>query len=156
LADAVFIRKLEIIWSKFTAREQKIIRGVHIGTIQDKDTVSHEFEYLMRVGVVRKTDRGYTLGIPLLAVAIERETRRDVLRTVYDKILLGSKDITSLFSRQEKQLLSVFLASKKKIISRENIAKTVWGEAWEDKYSDWAIDRIVYRIRTKLKSWIND
>ena len=42
------------------------------------------------------------------------------------------------------------LSKKGKIVSREEIAKTIWEQSWEDFYSDWAIDQTISRLRKKL------
>jgi len=46
----------------------------------------------------------------------------------------------------------ILLHSKDKLISRDVIARAVWEDKWHEKYSNWAIDRLVYRIRKKLRS----
>jgi DNA-binding response OmpR family regulator len=41
------------------------------------------------------------------------------------------------------------------VVSRDGIAQIMWGAKWRDKYSDWAIDQMIYAIRavlTKYKS----
>lgn len=35
--------------------------------------------------------------------------------------------------------------------SRDHIAQCLWATDWEDKYSDWAIDQVIHRLRTKLR-----
>lgn len=37
------------------------------------------------------------------------------------------------------------------VVSRESIAKLLWGDDWEAKYSDWAIDQAIARLRSKLE-----
>lgn len=36
------------------------------------------------------------------------------------------------------------------IVEREEIAQAVWEENWTSKYSDWALDALVHRLRRKL------
>lgn len=36
--------------------------------------------------------------------------------------------------------------------TRDEVAKAMWGGRWTDKYSDWAIDQIIYAMRSKLDS----
>lgn len=38
-----------------------------------------------------------------------------------------------------------------KIIDREEIAKVLWGDLWEQKYSDWGLDRLMSDLRKKLR-----
>jgi DNA-binding winged helix-turn-helix (wHTH) protein len=39
------------------------------------------------------------------------------------------------------------------IVPRDTVAAAIWGADWEQKYSDWAIDRIAHRVRSKLKKF---
>jgi hypothetical protein len=51
--------------------------------------------------------------------------------------------------------LSIFHELKKHInnfVNREGLAFVLWGDKWEEKYSDWAIDQLIHRIKTKLTS----
>ncbi len=36
------------------------------------------------------------------------------------------------------------------IIAKDVLAKIIWGETWQDKYSDWAIDQFISTFRDKL------
>jgi hypothetical protein len=36
------------------------------------------------------------------------------------------------------------------VVTREEIAKEMWGKKYADKYSDWAIDALIKRVREKL------
>lgn len=52
-----------------------------------------------------------------------------------------------------KELL-VFQEARKSLnnyISRDALAFILWKDKWEEMYSDWAIDQIVHRIKSKLK-----
>lgn len=53
-------------------------------------------------------------------------------------------------SVQEKAVYDLFLSNKNQIVSRDDIAKAIWGENYLDNYSDWSIDQVVYRIRNKM------
>jgi DNA-binding response OmpR family regulator len=53
-------------------------------------------------------------------------------------------------SLTEEKIYTVLLDNKNKIVTRQQLAKIVWGEKGERKYSQWAISEIMYRIRKKL------
>ena len=36
------------------------------------------------------------------------------------------------------------------LISKEDLAKALWGNTWEESYSDWALDATISRLRKKL------
>lgn len=43
------------------------------------------------------------------------------------------------------------LSDTKSIVTREQIAKKLWQENHEEKYSDWAIDQLMHKLREKIK-----
>lgn len=66
----------------------------------------------------------------------------------------GSKDSNEnelRFSAKEHELLEFFKNQLGRIINREDIALKIWGVGWENRYSDWAIDQTIHRLRQKIK-----
>lgn len=55
-------------------------------------------------------------------------------------------------SRQEQTLFNLFLENLSILVERNTIVETVWPDQAEDGVSDWAIDRLVARLRQKLKA----
>lgn len=149
LKDEVLIRKLEVIWKKFTEEEQSIIQKTYNDRLQKTDILSHEYNYLKSIRVIKQIKGKSVLGIPLLSQVIEKLNQFHVRE---DSILIGEKDITLSLSNKERALMLLLLAAKKKIVSRDTVAQTIWGASWEEKYSDWALDRLVYRLRIKLNN----
>lgn len=49
-----------------------------------------------------------------------------------------------------EQTVFTLLMEKQAIVSRDTIAQALWKDTTEEKYSDWAIDQLVHRIREKL------
>ena len=37
-------------------------------------------------------------------------------------------------------------------LSRDEIAEIIWGKSWQSKYSDWALDKAISRLRRKINS----
>lgn len=66
-------------------------------------------------------------------------------------IIYGNQSVEEKFTRQEYDLLSLFLKESNKLHSRDRIGEVLWGEESYEKYSNWAIDQIVSKIRKKLK-----
>jgi hypothetical protein len=59
------------------------------------------------------------------------------------------------FSRKEHALYTLLETNKDAICERETIIEKVWPEYREFGVSDWAIDRLVARVRAKLKKQSN-
>lgn len=56
------------------------------------------------------------------------------------------------FSLTEVRVLEYLRMHEDSVVSRDDIARIVWGEEeCEDKYSDWAIGQLIYRLRKKLE-----
>lgn len=53
-------------------------------------------------------------------------------------------------------LFNLLAENRGEVCEREQIIKTVWPEYEEVGVSDWTIDRLVARLRTKLKSQKNN
>lgn len=53
---------------------------------------------------------------------------------------------------QEIGMLNIFLEKENQHISRDEIAQILWGKLWQEKYSDWALDKSVSRLRNNLIS----
>lgn len=149
MKDEVLIRKLEVIWKKFTEEEQNIIRKTYNDSLKKTDNLSHEYNYLKNIRVIKQIKGKTTLGIPLFSQIIEKLNKFHVRE---DSILIGEKDITSELSNKERTFMLLLLSAKGKIIPRDEIAQAIWGVSWEEKYSDWALDRLAYRLRIKLNN----
>ena len=64
---------------------------------------------------------------------------------------VGVKDNSNEFSKKENVLFSFLEKNKNQICEREDIIEAVWPEEEELGVSDWAIDKLVARVRNKLK-----
>lgn len=66
-------------------------------------------------------------------------------------VLKGTQPVRKLFTRNEFNLLRHFFKNEKSAVSREEIATVLWENKENGKYSDWAIDKLVSRIREKIE-----
>lgn len=65
-------------------------------------------------------------------------------------VSIGGENVDDIFTRQEYELLKSFLFEPGKLKSRDDIGNILWGDHAYEKYSDWAIDQIVSKLRKKL------
>lgn len=71
---------------------------------------------------------------------------------VKQKEKVGSiKEANNEFSKKENLLFNYLLDNKDKICEREQIIEIIWPEEEELGVSDWAIDKLIARVRNKLK-----
>lgn len=65
-------------------------------------------------------------------------------------IFIAGANVEEKFTRQEYEILRFLLEEPDKLHSREEVGEAMWGKASYDKYSDWAIDQVMSKIRKKL------
>lgn len=66
------------------------------------------------------------------------------------------KEVNNEFSKKENLLFNYLLDNKDKICEREQIVRIIWPEEEELGVSDWAIDKLIARVRNKLKTQKNN
>lgn len=55
-----------------------------------------------------------------------------------------------VLTKSEQKAFDIMLEKSDLITTRDEIAQSVWGNSWTQKYSDWQIDRLIYLLRKKL------
>jgi hypothetical protein len=63
----------------------------------------------------------------------------------------NTKEVNNEFSKKENILFNYLLDNKDMICEREQIIEIIWPQEEELGVSDWAIDKLVARVRNKLK-----
>lgn len=53
-------------------------------------------------------------------------------------------------TRQERDVYELLSKNVKSLVSREEVAQAAWKDDWEEKYSDWALDALIHRLRQKI------
>lgn len=148
----------EEIWESLREAEQKVLLRVYKGekvSTQDQK----EAQYLWETGIVYpkrretsfiklrlKSGRGETsfggnkIFSPLFESFLDREIEKK------------EQGIGADFTKKEKALYEHLLGNLDKVCEREKIIEAVWPESEELGVSDWTIDRLVARLREKLKN----
>jgi len=93
-------------------------------------------------------DKGVLVGSWIESLGFVHELV--VLQVSGEDIIYDSKSIFVGLSERESQILTELLNNVERTISRDAIAKCLWGDGWHDKYSDWGIDKAISRLREKL------
>lgn len=50
----------------------------------------------------------------------------------------------------EHNFLNLLNQYKGQLINRDQVAQVLWGNLWQEKYSDWAIDKLLSQLRQKI------
>ncbi len=63
------------------------------------------------------------------------------------------KSMSNCLNETELSIYKTFKSNENKLVSRDQIARIIWGKNYEEKYSDWAIDQTVSRFRKKIAKY---
>jgi DNA-binding response OmpR family regulator len=81
----------------------------------------------------------------------EKKSQKLTIEEETGTILLNRKPIEEYFTRQEYTVLSLMIRKGGRLCSRDDIGEALWGEDSYEKYSNWAIDQLISKLRKKIK-----
>lgn len=139
LGDERIILQSEELWESLDREEKDVLFKIGKG-----ERVSNEERtkaaYLWDTGFVREEGDVVVLFSPLFAEFLKRKEETSV-----------QPSSAVHFSKKEHLLYTLLEQHVDQICERERIIEAVWPEYQELGVSDWAIDRLVARVRVKLK-----
>lgn len=132
LTNSSMVRKGVAIFERLSEIDKKSVQSILNG--EKSPSIS---EYLQETCVVKgeKLNLSYWYQI------------KDMLGSPVTHTTTYSLDF--YFTPTERDVFELLLDGKQ-VVSREKIADKIWHNNWEEKYSDWAIDQMIHRIREKL------
>lgn len=139
LQDERILLQSEELWESFTHTEKLLLQklskneGLTIDEIKMAD-------YLIKAGVINKTNKSYQFFSPLFSYFVTQQTV---------EVEQGERGV--VFSKKEHLLFTFLHKHLGEISEREEIIEAVWPEYVEFGVSDWSIDRLIARVRGKLK-----
>jgi len=89
-------------------------------------------------------------NLPGFLEQLLQRTKQNSLVIKENEISFNQRELTHQFTKIEQKLLYQFYQQRQQGKNREELAEIIWGRAWADKYSDWAIDQTISRLRKKL------
>jgi hypothetical protein len=69
-----------------------------------------------------------------------------------DQIFYGEKRADRILSFQEKKVLTGLIAKNGEILTHDQLAQILWGKGAAEKFSLWAITKVVQKLRVKLQT----
>lgn len=132
----------EELWESLSSIEQDILLKIESGKKLSENEIK-EGEYLINTGF------------------FDLETLK-IFSPIFDSFVKSKAEEkrkeknNSDFSKKENLLLKFLEENKNEICEREEIIENVWPEAEALGVTDWAIDRLVARVRNKLKDHDKD
>ncbi len=139
LNDERFMLQSEEIWESLLHTEREILHKVS-NNEELTNIEMEEAKYLFETGIIRRNSSQLEIFSPLFQGYISSLKNHTTL-----------KDDSIEFSKKENQLLNLLLQYKENIVDRDQIIELVWPEVESFGVTDWAIDRLVSRLRRKLR-----
>ncbi len=139
LKDERIQLQCEELWESLTAKEQQLLK-----TIAEEATKPLKVEtpnYLLDTGFIINKDSGYQIFSPLFENYVKSKSESVPL-----------VETTIEFTKKELALFKFLQKNINQVCERDQIIEAVWTDEEEAlEVSDWAMDRLVARVRAKLK-----
>jgi DNA-binding winged helix-turn-helix (wHTH) protein len=140
------------IWNCLSIKEKELLNNIVItGNILSSQ--HEEMKYLFNLGLISKINNKYKVFGQIFEEFIKNKLPITKLKydQQLDKLYYGNKSCEDKFTYQEFKLLIHFIMHENEIVSRDQVAEVMWGKhLYEEKYSDYSIDKIISTIRKKL------
>ena len=130
----------EEIWESLNTEEQRILTTIFKKGIKQSISEADKKvgDYLWQTGIIGEKNGVFCIFSPLFEYFIQQRVE-------------GGKPNGSLdFTKKENLLYNFLIANIGQICEREQIITTVWGDD-NAGVTDWTVDQLVARLRTKLK-----
>ncbi|MCA9383268.1 helix-turn-helix domain-containing protein [Candidatus Dojkabacteria bacterium] len=108
-------------------------------------------DYFIEIGVVKKIRANkYALKPKMLNYIVRLQNTATLIKNKVGEITYGKIILSDNLSIHEYEVFELLYKKKGSIVNRDEIANAIWGEGVGQKYSDWAIDKLMSRLRKKL------
>lgn len=137
LSDERIMLQSEELWESLHTEEKELLTKI----AAKRKTSVKDSNYLLTTGIISLSGKTYQLFSPLFEFYL--------LERLKEKQKENQK---MELSKKEHLLMQYLEENKNEVCEREIIIERVWPEAETLGVSDWAVDRLVARVRQKLKS----
>ncbi|MBN1617988.1 helix-turn-helix domain-containing protein [Candidatus Dojkabacteria bacterium] len=152
-------------------RYDSIIKGLSQVSVKELVELECNSEsFINKMGLVIEKDDDFQYFSPLFGYyfmenkkeILNRQTEREVLShsdnrgdsTINDNNIkleqITDSKIKLLLSGQELLAFDFLSKNSGNVMTKEELAKNIWGDDWAEKYSVWALDKMLSRLKTKL------
>lgn len=138
--DERILLQSEELWESVSKEEQAVLLKIAKKQPLD-DTEKKVANYLWETGMVVTEGSQPALFSTLFGYFLTQKVGVPYIEST------GGSD----FTKKEHQLFQFLHANENDICEREQIVEAVWPEVEGSGVSDWAIDRLVARVRSKMK-----
>ncbi len=142
--------KVKSIFDSLLLSEQTALAKITLGANDFTPDENSSIDFLKRTQWFEVQRHHLHLTIPILEQyisSLHRSTQKIAL--IENRLILNGTPIDGLLSAQEQATMKLFVKKMGQLVSRDDIANVIWGPSWQDSYSDWAIDKLISRLRQK-------
>jgi hypothetical protein len=132
--------KATMIWQALPELHQRVLAGFEAAPEITKELGKYGF-YL--------DYRGTVPGFIKACVQIES---RSGIHLSEKSIQFMGKDLSNHFTHSELRLLNFGHQHLGEVMPRDTWGEAYWQDSYDQNYSDWALDKVMSRMRTKLKT----
>lgn len=141
--------RLRTIFNLLSRHEQEVIKKLIVGKELFGETETYSLKYLKKMRVFDAQD--HCLIGAFEDLLLQPQHQMGIIELKENRIFVNDVPVDKLFTRQERHVLKLLLEKGNQVISRDEIAHRMWPIDTQDKYSDWAIDQLITRLRKGLK-----
>lgn len=138
---------IEQLYISLLDSERKVLQNLVQGKKIESDLEKHSLEYLQKIHLVK----GNEITVPFLEDYFREHSPKIEVELRDNRIYINSVNIDNHFSQKERRIFKALLSKKNRIVTRDELAKAIWPINTDNFYSDWAVDRIISRLREKIK-----
>ncbi|MBI5613654.1 helix-turn-helix domain-containing protein [Candidatus Gottesmanbacteria bacterium] len=143
--------KMDIYDSRLSFRLEGIVSDLPVefhqkiaGTIKPSGDA---FELqLLRYGYLSSHGNKLVPFTPLLSTYLEMRKRHPLNQ----QASIGTHSLLLNLTISQRKVLEYMELHPGELVTKDDVAKVLWGESWADRYSDWAIDQLISTLRDKM------
>lgn len=129
----------EELWESLKRVEKDVVAMVSQGE-KLGDEERKQAQYVFETGIIRDEKGNHSIFSPLFSSYVSTVIRH-----------VSQRERELVFSKKEHMLFTLLQNHQGQICERDDIIEAVWPEYKDFGVSDWSIDRLVARVRSKLK-----
>ena len=137
---------LEQLYASLLQSERDVLHNIVLGHKTEDILQKHSYNHLEKIGLINKGG----ITIQLLESYIREFLPKMKVELIEDRIFINLVNVDNQFSKKEKKVFKVLIKNTNRVVTRDELAKAIWPINTEDYYSDWAVDRLVARLRSKI------
>lgn len=140
--------RLQTIYNLLLPSEQSVLKKIITRKKLLSPEEQHSLQHLQKMSLIDGQNRCLIGLYKNYLLAGEHEIGEFALKD--NRIMLNQVPLDKFFSRKEYRVLKLLIEHKANLVTRGEIAKSIWPTNTTELYSDWAIDQIIARLRKRL------